>query len=79
MIGDVLDADVALRRKVSDRDQHRIFDAGKTDDRSMTFSNGRMAGQKAKEAMDKAAELLIGAVDQKFWPGNRQCGRPCWL
>ncbi len=72
VIGNILDADVSFRRKVSDRDQHRVFDAHQTDHCSMAFSNCRMAGQKAKEIMNEAAELLIRAVDQQFRPRNRQ-------
>src|ERR1700733_14497070 len=72
MIGDILDADVSIRRKVTDRNQHRVFDACKADQGTVAFAHRRMTCQKTKEIMNKAAELLVGAVDQQFWPRNRQ-------
>ena len=72
VIGDILDADVSIRRKMTDRNQHCIFDACKTDQSTVAFAHRRMACQKTKEIMDKTAELLIGAVDQQFGPRNRQ-------
>ena len=64
MIGDSLDVNVPKRGQMPDRNQRGVFDSGKADDGCMSFAQRLMPDQKPEQAVDEAAELLVGAVNQ---------------
>ena len=62
MIGHGLHVDVAVLRQVRDRDQHRVFDAGKPDDLGVAGADALVVRRKAEQAVHQMAEFPVAAA-----------------
>ena len=72
VVGDRLDVDRALNRKVGDGNERRIFDAGEADDLGMAAADLLMPAEKAEQAVHQMPEVAVRAVDQQLGPRNGQ-------
>src|SRR3954453_13881204 len=72
MVGHALDADVPFDRKMRDRDQDRVFDAGEPDRLRMAGANLLMPCQKTQQPMNELAKLAIASPDQEFGTRDRE-------
>ena len=66
VIGHRLHVHVAVERQMRDRDQHRVFDAGKPDRLAVAGADAFVMRGKAEQRMHQMAEFPVAAVGQKL-------------